>query len=125
MKILSPFVHGILDFVVVIAFALAPTVLQFAGTPRTLCYVLAVVHAAMTLITAFPLGALKIIPFPVHGLIELVAAVFIILAPWILGFTDGLDAKRFYVAAGIVILVVVLLTDYKAAPPPPDRPLRA
>ena len=79
----------------------------------------------MTLITAFPLGALKIIPFPVHGLIELGAAVFIILAPWILGFTDGLDAKRFYVAAGIVILIVVLLTDYRAAAPPPDRPLRA
>lgn len=125
MKILSPFVHGILDFVVVIAFAVAPTVLGFAGTPRVTCYVLAVVHAAMTLITAFPLGAIKIIPFPVHGLIELCAAVFIILAPWILGFTDGLDAKYFFVAAGIVILVVVLLTDYKAAAPPPDQPLRA
>src|SRR5688572_16692380 len=100
MKILSPYVHGILDFVVVIAFALAPTLLGFAGTPRTLCYVLAVVHAAMTLLTAFPLGAIKIIPFPTHGVIELVAAVFIILAPWILQFTDGLDAKYFYVGAG-------------------------
>ena len=122
MKILSPYVHGILDFVVVIAFALAPTVLGFAGTPRTLCYVLAVVHAAMTLLTAFPLGAIKIIPFPTHGVIELVAAVFIILAPFLLGFTDGLDAKYFYVGAGITILVVVLLTDYRAAPPP-ERPL--
>ena len=122
MKILSPYVHGILDFVVVIAFALAPTVLGFAGTPRTLCYVLAVVHAAMTLLTAFPLGAIKIIPFPTHCVIELVAAVFIILAPFLLGFTDGLDAKYFYVGAGITILVVVLLTDYRAAPPP-ERPL--
>lgn len=122
MKILSPYVHGVLDFVVVIAFALAPTVLGFAGTPRTLCYVLAVVHAAMTLLTAFPLGAIKIIPFPVHGVIEIVAGVAILLAPWILGFTDGLDAKYFYVCAGIAILVVVFLTDYKAAPPP-ERPL--
>ena len=122
MKILNPYVHGILDFVVVIAFALAPTVLGFAGTPRTLCYVLAALHAAMTLLTAFPLGAIKIIPFPTHGVIELVAAVFIILAPFLLGFTDGLDAKYFYVGAGITILVVVLLTDYRAAPPP-ERPL--
>jgi hypothetical protein len=123
MKILSPFAHGILDFVVVLAFALAPSVMGFAGTPRTLCYVLAVVHAAMTLITAFPLGALKIIPFPVHGVIELCAAVFILLAPFLLDFTPGVDARNFYVGAGIVILVVVLLTDYKAAAPPPARPL--
>jgi hypothetical protein len=57
--------------------------------------VLAAVHAAMTLLTAFPLGAVKIIPFPTHGVIEIVAAVFILLAPWLLGFRDGLDAKYF------------------------------
>jgi len=76
MRALSPTVHGILDYLVVIAFALAPSLLGLSGVPATISYVLAVVHLLLTLVTAFPLGAVKLVPFPVHGAIEFVVSMF-------------------------------------------------
>ncbi len=48
MKILSSTVHGILDYVVIIAFALAPTVFGLEGAPASISYILAVVHLLLT-----------------------------------------------------------------------------
>jgi len=74
MKIMSPRVHGYLDLVVIAAFALAPTLLGFGSRAASLCYVLAGLHATLTVLTAFPMGLLKMIPFPVHGALEAVMA---------------------------------------------------
>lgn len=118
MKILSPRVHGYLDFVVVVLFAMAPTVFGFTGLPATVSYALAGIHLTMTLLTAFPMGIIKLIPFTVHGAAELLVSIFLIIAPWAAGFSEQTTAKIFYVAAGVLILVVFLTTDYKAAASP-------
>jgi hypothetical protein len=67
MRILSPRVHGVLDYVVVAAFLASPTVLKLSETPALIAYVLAGVHLALTLVTTFPLGAVKLVPFAIHG----------------------------------------------------------
>jgi hypothetical protein len=115
MKIISPRFHGVLDYVVVLAFLCGPSLFNFSGTAATLSYVLAIVHLLVTVLTAFPLGLIKMIPFKVHGVIETLAAIGILAFPWILGFSAEPAARSFYVGAGIVILLVVALTDYKAA----------
>ena len=115
MKFLTPRIHGYLDFVVVALFALAPTLFGFVGTPATLCYILAAVHLVLTLTTAFPLGILKLIPFTVHGALELVVSIFLVSAPFVLGFADQSSAKIFFIASGILVFLVYLVTDYKAA----------
>ncbi len=114
MKILSPKVHGYLDFVVVIAFALAPTIFGLTGLPATIAYVLAVVHLALTLLTAFPLGVVGLIPFTIHGWIELLVSVGLVALPFIAGFSDIIMARNFYIAAGVVVFVVWLITNYQA-----------
>ena len=118
MKILSPRVHGYLDFVVVVLFAMAPTVFGFTGLPATVSYVLAGIHLTLTLLTAFPMGIIKLIPFTVHGALELLTSILLVIAPWAAGFSEQTTAKIFYVGAGILILVVFLTTDYKAAAAP-------
>lgn len=115
MKILSPKVHGYLDYVVVIAFALAPTIFGLTGLAATLAYVLAVVHLALTLLTAFPLGVVGLVPFTIHGWIELLVSVGLVALPFIAGFSDVPIARNFYIAAGIVVFIVWLITNYKAA----------
>ncbi len=115
MKILTPRIHGILDFVVVALFALAPTLFGFSGAPATLSYALAVIHLILTLITAFPYGILKLVPFTIHGAIEVIVSIFLVLAPWIFGFAAEENAKMFYIGSGILIFIVYLTTDYKAA----------
>lgn len=115
MKILSPIVHGILDYLTVAFFALAPTIFAFTGTYATVCYVLAAGYLLITLLTAFPMGALKVIPFPVHGRLELVSGVVFLASPWLFGFADdSLTARNLFMAAGVVFLFVWFITDWHA-----------
>jgi hypothetical protein len=115
MKILAPRTHGIIDYLAVFGLALAPTLFGFGGIPATLCYALAVVHLLMSLLTAYPLGAAKIIPFPVHGGIEVVVSIFLVAAPWIFAFANVPAARNFFVASAAALLLVYLVTNYRAA----------
>lgn len=112
MKILSPKIHGVLDYAVVLVFLAAPTLLGLTGAAARLSYLLAAVHLSLTLLTDFPMGALRLIPLPVHGGIELAVGPALLAAPWILGFTA--HARIFYLAAGAAIFVTWCATDYRA-----------
>jgi hypothetical protein len=114
MKILSASAHGVLDYVTVVLFALAPTLFGLTGLAATLAYVLAAVHLLLTLITAFPLGVVKIVPFHLHGHVELVVSIALALLG---AFYFGLEGINgiFYLAIGIVIFLIWLLTAYGPA----------
>jgi len=115
MKILSPTAHGILDYLTVAFFALAPTMFGFAGTYATVCYVLAAGYLLITLLTAFPMGVLKVIPFLVHGRLELVSGVVFLVSPWLFGFADeNMTARNLFVASGVVFLLIWFITDWHA-----------
>jgi hypothetical protein len=114
MKILSPRFHGCLDYVVVLAFLIAPTAFRFFGLPATISYTLAVIHLLLTLFTAFPLGLIKAIPFTIHGALELMVSFTLVLLPWLLGFAIEPPARNFYVIAGVMIFLVWSVTEYKA-----------
>src|SRR5205807_6906607 len=72
MTILSPQAHRVLDFLTVVAFALAPTFVHLTGPAAALAYVLAAVHLTVTLATEFPEGRRKPLPFRGHGALEAV-----------------------------------------------------
>lgn len=113
MSVLSPRAHGYLDYLTVVLFALAPTVLGLTGLPAQIAYALAAIHLLLTLVTHFPLGVAKIVPLPAHGAIELVVSVALVALPWLAGFAADATARWFYVVLGIVIFVVWLLTRYE------------
>lgn len=115
MKILSPRIHGYIDYAVVLLFALAPTLFGFGGTAQVVCYVIAGGHLLLTLLTAFPLGAMKLIPFPMHGGFEAVAAVGLAAMPWLARFSHVPVARNFFLASAAAVAVTWLLTDYRAA----------
>ncbi len=112
LKVLSPRLHGLLDYVVVALFALGPTIFGFGGTAATVAYVVAGIHLSLTVLTAFPMGLVKVIPFKVHGVLEVGALVGITAAPWMFGFGDSNTPRNFFLAAGALIAGVVVLTDY-------------
>lgn len=116
MALIRPTTHRVLDGVTVVAFAVSPFVFGLAGVAAYLAWSLAVVHLMMTLVTAFPGGARRPVSFRLHGLIEWLVGVVLILAPFALGWTGA--ARWFYVVAGVVILLVRLSSDYGAATPP-------
>ena len=115
MKFLDPKTHGFLDYLAVALLALAPTLFGFTGVAATICYVLAVVQLGMSLLTAYPLGVAKLIPFPIHGGVELATSIFLVAAPWLFGFDDVAASRNFFLAAGLGLLLVYVVTNYKAA----------
>ncbi len=110
MKVLSPQIHGYLDYVTVVTFLAAPTLLGLEGVPMILAYALAVIHFTMTILTNFPLGAIKLIPFTIHGKVEFVVGLAIPVTPFLLGF-EGITFG-FYLGVGIVIFIVGIITEY-------------
>jgi hypothetical protein len=113
MKIISPRVHGYLDYVTVVVFLLAPMVIGLTGIPAMLAYALAGVHLVMTLATDFSLSIVKLIPLAIHGWVERVVGPLLVLLSFIPGFAINTPARIFYLLIGIIIILVGLLTDYR------------
>ena len=120
MKVITDTVHGILDYVTVALFALAPGLFGFVGTAALISYALAAIHLTMTLLTDMPLGVIKIIPKKLHSIVEmLVGPVLLIGALALPDLVTG--GQWFFVAAGAMIFVVWLLSDYSSATKIDDR----
>lgn len=121
-KPVSPRVHGVIDYATVAAFLNAPMVFGFHGTSAAIVYWLAGIHLLMTGCTDFPVGLFRWIPFKIHGVIELLAGLFLLVAPWVFGFAQDGAARNFFLAIAVILLIVVALTDYsqRVVPPPQD-----
>ena len=113
MNILNSRIHGYIDYAIVALLVLAPSLFGFAGLPATICYILAVVQLGMSLLTAYPLGVVKAIPFPIHGGIELGAGIFLIAAPWLFNFAHLVSAQIFFIVAGVAVALVWMVTNYR------------
>lgn len=114
MNLLNARLHGFLDIATVLVFLLAPFVFGLGGYVAAVAWGLAVVHLIMTLLTRFPLGLVKVIPFAVHGVVELVVGIVLVLAmPRLLEASLGSPARTFFTGAGVGILVVWALTRYR------------
>lgn len=111
MRVLTPPLHRILDFVTVLAFAAAPSLVPLSGAAAVLSYALAVVHLAVTLVTTWPGGSRRLLPLQAHGGLEAAVGIVLVALPFLAGWVDR--ARVFYVAAGVVILAVWVLTRYQ------------
>ncbi|AKF11003.1 hypothetical protein [Sandaracinus amylolyticus] len=121
MKLLSPFVHAVIDYVLVALFALAPTLFGFAGTAATLCATIAIVYLATSLLTAYPLGVAKLVPFPVHGYLELALVPLVAASPWLFGFDTIEAARNAVLALAIAVALLWLTTDYRVIERHPEQ----
>jgi hypothetical protein len=113
LRLINPLAHGVLDYGLALTFLLAPALFGFTEAPASLCYVIGFVYFGASLITQYPLGAIKLLPFHAHGIIEALMAASWIAMPWLFGFAGNAAARNFFVAAGIALLAVVALTDYR------------
>jgi hypothetical protein len=115
-RVLNPKVHGIIDYLAVAFLFIAPSLFGFTGTtPATVAYVAGAAQLLLSLMTAYPMGVIRAIPFPVHGGIELTLALGLAASPWIFGYS-GIDLIRnLFIATGAAVVLVWATTDYQAA----------
>ena len=113
MKIISPKVHAILDYATVIFLLASPSLFNMESPLSTFTYALAGIHFLLTILTNFPLSLMKVIPFRVHGLIEVVLALALAGVAFWFKSNDSLTGFYFYLVLAVIIMVVFVLTDFK------------
>ena len=113
MKIISSKLHGILDYSVVLFLLASPTLFKMEGTLCTFTYALGVIHFLLTILTNFELGIIKIIPFPIHGLIEFFVAIALALISFWFNRNGNALGYYYYLYFSIAIMLVFVLTDFK------------
>ncbi len=112
MKIV-PLIHGILDYATVLFLSFAPVLFGMQNLASTFTYALACIHLLLTLFTNFSAGAFKIVPFRVHGMIEIAVALILFgVAFWFRSSGDRF-AFYFYIVFSIILFAVWALSDYK------------
>lgn len=117
VRLLPAWFHALADYAVgVLLIAVAIAVRGSAGAIGTGVLVGATV-LLVSLLTKYPLGLVKVLPFKLHSAGDYLAAILLIGAPWTLNFASaegGISA--FYVAMGAAVLAVSLITNYQYSP---------
>ncbi|MFD0940449.1 hypothetical protein [Pedobacter boryungensis] len=113
MKIISPKIHAILDYVFVIFLIVAPNIIGLSTTAATFSMILGGIHLLLTLVTMFKGGVIRLIPFPVHGIIELVVS-FTLAVLALTVFRKNMIDHFYYAALAITIFIIFILTNFKA-----------
>jgi hypothetical protein len=111
LKFLNDTIHGVLDYGVVVIFALAPSLLGLDGPSAVLSYLLAIVHLFVTILSDMPFGLKKLIPMQWHGHLELVVGLALVICPWV--FPDLLaSGQLFFTLMGAIIFFVWVTSNY-------------
>jgi len=120
MKVLKPLPHAVIDYAWAAKMIASPWLLGFSENKTATMSAVGsgAAIAGLSLMTRYPLGAVKWIPFPAHGVIEAMAGVTNLAAPWLMGFAGNKRAKWLHVISGLSTLAVVAMTDYQAAERP-------
>jgi hypothetical protein len=117
VKLLPAWFHAIADYAVgilLIVVALADN--GSAGAVAT-GVVVGVVVLIVSALTRYPLGIVKVLPFPVHSGGDYLAAALLIVAPFVLNFAGAEGGMAaFYVVMGVAVLAVSLITNYQYSP---------
>jgi hypothetical protein len=111
--IVSPQVHGVLDYPLAAILIAGPLVLGFHDTAAA---VIALVFgggaAVLAIATAWPTGIVKVIPPIVHGYADIVVTVALIVLAFALDLEDHTAAFVFYLVVGGGGLLATLETRF-------------
>jgi hypothetical protein len=114
--VVSPQVHGVLDYPLAVILIAGPLVLNFHDTAATVIALVFGAGAAVLAIgTAWQTGIVKVIPPILHGYVDIIVTVALIVLAFALGLEDHTAAFVFYLVVGVGGLLTTLETRF---PPP-------
>ena len=117
VRLLPAWFHAIADYAVGLSLIVVAIAVGGSGLAVATGVIVGAVVLIVSMLTRYPLGVAKVLPFTVHSAGDYLAAALLILSPFVLGYTDtdgGLSA--FYVVAGLAVLAVSLVTNYQYSP---------
>jgi hypothetical protein len=117
VRFLPAWLHAVADYAV--AGTLIVVALAAGGPHKAVAagVVIGAVVLVVSMLTRYPLGVWKVMPFSVHSAGDYLAAALLIGSPFVLGFhATAMGLSVFYVVAGVAVLLVSLITNYQYSP---------
>ena len=110
---IPPQVHGILDYPLAAVLIAGPLVLDFDYKAATVIALVFGGGAAILAVgTNWATGIVKVIPPLLHGYVDVVATIALIVLPFAVGFSYRTNALLFYVIVGAGGLAATLATRF-------------
>lgn len=115
-KPISPKTHGVLDYATSSAVAMAPRALNLPRSASAIAYGLAAGYTGLSMMTKYPAGAKKVVPFKGHGVAEAVIGAALPFVPRMLNVKKKARRKTsmFFYGLAATTAVVAMLTDWSS-----------
>lgn len=90
MRFLPTSVHGVIDYLWGLALLVSPWIFGFGDVPaaRWVALMFGVGAIFYSVLTAYELGFLKILPMPMHLMLDGIAGIVLAASPFLFGFAD-------------------------------------
>jgi hypothetical protein len=114
VRLLPAWLHAVADYAVGAGLIIIALAVGGSGKAVAAGVVVGATVLVVSMLTKYPLGVAKVLPFTVHSAGDYLAAALLLIAPFALNFHNsdtGLTAV--YVVAGIAVLGVSLITNYQ------------
>jgi hypothetical protein len=108
-KPISPTLHGILDYLSVPLLLAAGPVFGFGGRAGQITSTVAGAILVIAACTKYPPSLVKLVPFRIHLMIDVVVAIMFIIYPHVFWFPEH-SALLFYIVFGLFTLIVAAFT---------------
>ena len=112
MRIIPTRVHGVIDYAMGILLIATPWLLNFSDSESPAAtwvpVLLGIAVLLTSLMTAYELGLMKLIPMPVHLMADLGVGAILLVSPWLFGFADEVWSP--HVVLGVLEIGVALMT---------------
>jgi hypothetical protein len=110
------FVHGLVEYGVGALSIAAPFFFSFdSDTATVVSILLGAGIVVLGFVTAAPTGVARNLPIASHVVLDYVASLFMIVSPFIFGFTDDSAATAYFVVLGVGFLLLTIATKYHEA----------
>ncbi len=117
VRFLPAWFHAVADYAVGITLVIVGLAYDGSAGAKATGIVVGATVLLVSMLTKYPLGVAKVLPFPVHSGGDYLAALLLVIAPFVLSFhsAEG-GVTAFYIVAGLAVLAVSLITNYQYSP---------
>jgi SPW repeat len=108
------FVHGLVEYGAGALSILAPFLFSFDSDVATaVSILLGAGIIVLGFMTEAPTGVARNLPIASHVVIDYVLSLFLIVSPFIFGFSDDANATAYFIVIGVGFLLLTVATRYR------------
>ncbi len=117
------FVHGILEYALGVLFIAAPFIFDFdSGAATGMSVAIGVLILILAAVTEGPVSLVNQLPVLLHVAVLYLLAIFMVAAPFLLGFSDEPPPRNLFMISGVLLLLITIGTRFRRPEPEPiDR----